>query len=222
MNIPRKLALPVRLIGCFLVAFLCVALMLWWWHHRYGVFDDWTMVHNFENAAQFSYASASMQGKGKPICGPNCVYMLLALHGINVNNHMISKYISSSPDGSSLAELKAALCAEGLSVVIRKCSIDELRGHFQSPLIAYLNFQEQNHYVVVVDVTADAVTFLDGTTGVKDTYNCEWLKGVWSGYVLIPDRDEMGLWEGYVALGLAVGFLGAYGYSCSQSKRRSA
>src|SRR5205809_7800101 len=65
------------------------------------------------------------------ICGPNALYMLLALNGIPVDHDLIEKYMPSHAEGMSLAELKEASNALGLRTETRRCSIDELRRHFQ-------------------------------------------------------------------------------------------
>jgi hypothetical protein len=122
------------------------------------------------------------------MCGPNSLYMLLKLHNVPVDHGVIEKHIPSNREGMSLLELQEASNALGLRTQVRRCSIDELQRTFRSPVIAILNLEggPHHHYVVIVDITQDTVTALDGTTGEKNTFPTRWLKRGWPGYVLMP------------------------------------
>jgi len=113
--------------------------------------------------------------------------MLLALHDVPVERTIIEKLTPLHRKGVSLAELKEASNALGLKTEVRRCSIDQLRRSFQSPVITCLVSGSDYHYVVVIELTDDSVTVLDGTTGERNTFPCQWLNQFWSGYVLIAD-----------------------------------
>jgi ABC-type bacteriocin/lantibiotic exporter with double-glycine peptidase domain len=120
--------------------------------------------------------------------------MLLALHGVPVDHRMIEKYIPSQREGMSLDELQEASTALGLRTEVRHCSIDELCRRFQSPVVAYLVDDIRHHYVVILGMTHDTVTILDGTTGERYTVTNKWLEKSWSGYVLMPEAGPSVLW----------------------------
>jgi len=128
--------------------------------------------------------------------------MLLGLHEVPVDRRMIEKYIPSHREGMSLADLQEASTALGLKTEVRRCSLDALRRAFQSPVIAYVE-DSSAHYVVVIAMTDSSVTFLDGTTGERNTAPNWWLNERWLGYVLMPDSGHSVSW-----LLLAISLLG--------------
>jgi predicted double-glycine peptidase len=156
------------------------------------------------------------------MCGPNSLYMLLAFHDVPVDSGAIEKYVPTHREGMSLAELQEASNALGLRTEVRRCSIDELRDSFQSPVIGYL-LGPPRHYVVVIAMTEDGVTILDGTTGQRNTVPSPWLKERWSGYVLIPIPGRSIYWVSVamslIAWMLMLGWLFAHG-KVSRSKGR--
>jgi hypothetical protein len=119
--------------------------------------------------------------------------MLLALHEVAVDPRAIENYIPSHREGMSLLELQDATTALGLRTEVRRCSFDELRRAFESPVIAYV-VDRAPHFVVVVDVTEDSVTVLDGTTGERRTLTSQTLNNIWSGYVLAPASGLSVFW----------------------------
>jgi ABC-type bacteriocin/lantibiotic exporter with double-glycine peptidase domain len=148
------------------------------------------------SAAQVSQAEpfhddADQLRRQSVMCGPNCLYMLLALHDVSVHDRSLAKDITSHSEGMSLLALQEACGVQGLRTEVRRCSIDELRRTFQSPVIAHLN---SRHYVVVIDMTDDFVTVLDGTTGEKRTIPNQHLSRLWTGYVLIVDSGVSASW----------------------------
>jgi ABC-type bacteriocin/lantibiotic exporter with double-glycine peptidase domain len=122
------------------------------------------------------------------MCGPNSLYMLLALHGVSVDRRRMKEYIPSHREGMSLLELQEASNELGLKTEVRQCSIDELRRVFDSPVLAYLH--KDSHYVVVIAMTDESVTVLDGTTGERSAFSTQELSEVWSGYVLMPEGED--------------------------------
>src|SRR2546426_6554112 len=57
---------------------------------------------------------ASQKFPQRLMCGPNSLYILLALHGMSVDHGVIEKCIPSHSEGMSLSELRDASNALGL------------------------------------------------------------------------------------------------------------
>jgi hypothetical protein len=143
------------------------------------------------------------------MCGPNSLYLLLGLNGIKVDASEIEKLVPLHQDGMSLTEMRDASNALGLRTKVMRLSLAELRHNFQSPFIAYLNFDQ--HYVVVIDVDEKTVTMLDGTTGDKEEVSITWLEKRWSGYVLMPESDSFP----WLLLGAGFGLAFVVGFVCA-------
>jgi ABC-type bacteriocin/lantibiotic exporter with double-glycine peptidase domain len=120
------------------------------------------------------------------MCGPNSVYILLSLHDISVDYGTMEKAIPWHTQGMSLLDMRETCSSLGLKTEVRYCTIDELYCKFQSPVIACLKTGFQYHYVIVIEVTDNLVTMLDGTTGERNTVPSRWLNKFWTGYVLAP------------------------------------
>ena len=128
-------------------------------------------------------------GRGTRVCGSNALYMLLGLYGIPVDEEQFGATVPVNDDGTSLAELQEAAGALGLEMSVRRCSIEELQKHFRWPFLAHLTMVPP-HYCVVIDISDDSVTFLDGTTGELETLRRSWVEAGWSGYVLLPRTSD--------------------------------
>jgi ABC-type bacteriocin/lantibiotic exporter with double-glycine peptidase domain len=111
--------------------------------------------------------------------------MLLGMNDIRVDEEQLAATVPVSDEGTSLAELREAAAGLGLEMTLRRCSIEELHRQFQAPFIAHLAMVTP-HYSVVIDISDDFVTFLDGTTGELETLKRSWVEERWSGYVLLP------------------------------------
>lgn len=161
-------------------------------------------------------------GGGTLVCGSNALYMLLRLYDIQVDQEQLAATVPVNNNGTSLAELREAAASLGLEATVRRCSLDELRGHVQSPFLAHLAMVSQ-HYVVVIDVSDDSVTLLDGTTGKLETLKRSWVEERWSGYVLLP---RTGATISPILFGvsmlncLAVGFLATKLFRGSRNRRQ--
>src|SRR5262245_42581120 len=58
-------------------------------------------------------------------CGPNSLYVLLALHGIEVPYDVVSECLPDCATGSSLLELRRASAEFGLPLEARDVSLEE-------------------------------------------------------------------------------------------------
>jgi ABC-type bacteriocin/lantibiotic exporter with double-glycine peptidase domain len=112
--------------------------------------------------------------------------MLLALYDVPVDHKRLDAVVPVNREGTSLAQMQEAAGTLGLEVALRRCKIGELQKRFHTPCIAHLAMVGDPHYVVVISITDDYVTFLDGTTGKLEKLHREWVEERWSGYVLLP------------------------------------
>jgi len=127
-------------------------------------------------------------GSGTRVCGSNSLYMLLGVYGVPLDHEQLHATVPVNRDGTSLTELRDAAAALGLETTVRRCSIEELQRHYQSPFIAHLAMVTP-HYAVVIDISDESLTFLDGTTGKLETLRRAWIEERWSGYVLLPQTS---------------------------------
>jgi ABC-type bacteriocin/lantibiotic exporter with double-glycine peptidase domain len=104
---------------------------------------------------------------------------------VPVDQKRFGEYMQLHGEGMSLAELKEAAGALGMTTTVRRCSIAELQKNYQLPFIAHLAMITP-HYSVVIDISDDKLTLLDGTTGKIETLRRSWVEERWSGYVLLP------------------------------------
>jgi ABC-type bacteriocin/lantibiotic exporter with double-glycine peptidase domain len=127
-------------------------------------------------------------GRGTHVCGSNSMYMLLKLYGMPIDQKRFEATVPSGTEGLSLAELQDAAESLGMKATIRRCSIAELQQRFREPFIAHLALVTP-HYSVIVAISDDFVTLLDGTTGEVETLRRAWVEERWTGYVLLPQTS---------------------------------
>ncbi len=156
--------------------------------------------------------------RNRLMCGPNSLYMLMSLHDVPIDYGAMEKDISWHSQGMSLLDLQKTSSTLGLRTEVRYCSINELRRGFRSPVIACLEIGSRYHYVVVIEITDDSLTMLDGTTGERNTVPRRWLNAFWSGYVLVPDSGFSASWL-ILAVPLFVWLL--LGFLTSKRNRRA-
>jgi ABC-type bacteriocin/lantibiotic exporter with double-glycine peptidase domain len=155
-------------------------------------------------------------------CGQNCIYMLLKLKGRSVDFAKTSCLVPSGSDGMSLAEVRNAIVALGLSVEIRQLALTDLSKPGVIPLIILLNDSNNHHghYVIVTNVHNDGVTVLDGTSGLPEDIGVNDLEEMWKGYALVPNRGTAWIICSICAgLGLIVGGISALGFFKRRTRR---
>jgi hypothetical protein len=140
-------------------------------------------------------------------CGPNCLYMIMRLHGSAAEYVEVVNAIrpSTAPDaqGASLADLvKAANDSAFPCQVKRYGTARELAG-CGLPLIAHF---AAGHYVVVLAVDDEYVRYMDGSSGATGRLRLGKFQSLWSGYVVEPRLDGAnlcGVGSVVAALGIA-------------------
>jgi ABC-type bacteriocin/lantibiotic exporter with double-glycine peptidase domain len=180
MSTKVKLALISVAAGLILAALGTAGLLRSQSSPRWGADPD-----QVNSAAPYPKSSAQPVREAL-LCGPNSVYMLLALCDIAVDHRVIDQWRPSHSEGMSLSEIQQMSMENGLPADIRQCSLDELKDSVQFPVIAHLNLKTGTHYDVILGVDDTRVHVLDGTTGAMQAWPHEWLRGCWTGYVLIP------------------------------------
>lgn len=123
-------------------------------------------------------------------CGPNCLYMLLQLYGLPVDEGQTRRYMPTHPKGMSLLDLKEACRDLGLDAEVRLCKAEDLRA-LAGPVIAHVVYGPQeiaDHYVVFRRLVDGRVESIDGTTGTVMLFPLERLGNIWDGYLLVPVR----------------------------------
>jgi hypothetical protein len=139
-------------------------------------------------------AMGQSAGEGPPrdanrACGPNSLYLLLRLSGVEVGDRDIARYYPRHPEGMSMLEMKRACADFGLAADIRRCTKDDLRA-LRYPVIAHVFYGPQNeadHYVVITRrLDPDWIEVIDGTTGKVDQFLINKMDNIWQGYLLIP------------------------------------
>jgi hypothetical protein len=122
-------------------------------------------------------------------CGPNSLYVLLRLSGVDVEHRDIDRYYPRHPKGMSMLELKRACTDFGLAADIRRCTKADLR-ELRFPVIAHVYYgpqAEADHYVVITRrLDRDRIEVIDGTTGNVYQFLIDRMDNVWQGYLLVP------------------------------------
>lgn len=130
-----------------------------------------------------------------PMCGPNSLYIFSSLIGVNADPGIVTKYVPKNPAGMSLQEMQFACKGLGIDADVvhlappQRISIRGALGE-ALPCIAHCvpRHSAGGHYVVVVKVERDGVTFYDGADGGMRTFTNTEFSTYWSGYALVPRR----------------------------------
>jgi ABC-type bacteriocin/lantibiotic exporter with double-glycine peptidase domain len=129
------------------------------------------------------------------MCGPNSIYILLALYGkqISFDNPFWSHPLHES--GMSLQEVAETCASFGLPVDIRKCDLAELCENLQGPVIIYSKswtLGQERHYAVILRAQGNEIDVMDSTTGSYFKSNLDGLGRFYLGYVIVPRVAEEG------------------------------
>lgn len=124
-------------------------------------------------------------------CGVNALYVYLRLHAVATRLHSVGRVTLSSPNGSSMLDLKQASDRLGLASKVVHCSASELPS-MATPFIARClspTKRQTGHYVVVTGRLADgSFTYIDSITGFQNVQDRDAFQATWSGYALVATR----------------------------------
>ena len=94
-------------------------------------------------------------------CGPICLKMISQYYGGNVSIAELETLTKMDDDGTSLLDLSTAADSIGFGNLAVQISFDEF---IEAPLPAIVHWKE-NHFVVVYDISTDAVFVADPAIG---------------------------------------------------------
>jgi ABC-type bacteriocin/lantibiotic exporter with double-glycine peptidase domain len=128
------------------------------------------------------------------ICGPNSLYLLLRINGIDLKYSDLEARLAMETHGANLHSMKQTAAVFGLSGRVRKCTLNSLK-NANLPVIAHLaqGFRIGDlgrHYILILSATPSGIEFIDGTTGARDEVSLGKFKSSWSGYILEVTPDS--------------------------------
>jgi hypothetical protein len=165
-----------------------------------------------------SHTLAGVGDSQRVICGPNCLYMFLAILNCPVAYSDVAGVLPLGRHGVDFLQMRDAARRFGVSCEIRHCRFDQLAsctfpviGHIERRRSREEGDQDsRGHFVIVVDVTNTQVNAIDGTTGEAIAYTHDGFQRLWTGYLLVPLEGLQGvrLWINVAILlcGLALSY----------------
>jgi ATP-binding cassette, subfamily C, bacteriocin exporter len=140
----------------------------------------------------------------------NCLYFLLRWDGKDVTYAELAESIPISDKGLSIVALREQANSFGLNTQVIRARPESLK-RCRLPCIAH--FEEERgitgSYVVVVEVTATQVRFIEGGAAISRMETMSDFRKKWSGFLLVlePDRNWSPLYlvagiMGIVSVGL--------------------
>jgi len=131
-----------------------------------------------------------------PRCGPNSLYVLLRLHGIEADIEEVTQRCHVDPkNGCSIGDLERVAREMGLAAEVRYVGPSDLT-KLTRPFIANLRAGDEQpssaHFLVIFDYREVSKDFgvIDGTAGTHAYRDAGLLMRSYSGYVLIPRRSS--------------------------------
>lgn len=155
------------------------------------------------------------------ICGPNSIYLLLRMRGVDVSWEALRATLSSQSGPMSLQEVRDACHHFGLAVEVMHLSRADLVT-CNLPIIALfppVGTATVGHYVVITTIRDGTATFVDGTTAKTQNLPFEQFIEQWSTYAVVPSRQTLGSSMLRSIGGLACIIVGAV-LACSYRKPR--
>ena len=151
-------------------------------------------------------------------CGRNAAYMLIKLFGISADYRSMASEIPVFEGGSRLSDIARSVRARGLDVRAVRATPDSLE---RIPLPAIAHSEEetgQGHYVVLLRVSPESVSLIDGTTARYAELERDKFHELWSGHLLVLRSPS---WAGAMTGGaLAAGAVTLFFASFLQYRRR--
>lgn len=136
-------------------------------------------------------------------CGPNSLYVLLRLNGVQVSFDDVSRLLPIGAAGTNLRQMRDAAEKLGLDCEVRRLSTSELEAlsvavvaHCRSAQIG----SQTGHFVVVLPGTGQVIEEIDGQSGRRRSVSRHYFKTVWTGYALVPNPTKNELLQFVVTL----------------------
>ncbi|WP_254053785.1 cysteine peptidase family C39 domain-containing protein [Singulisphaera sp. GP187] len=134
------------------------------------------------------------------LCGPNALFVLLRLRGLDVTRDQVTRLVPITKTGSSLADLSKAASALGLRHEVRKVSQSELF-RLSPPFLVHEDIRstdpevsDSGHFFVVVRFNDHGqVGIIDGVSGNYQFVEKARFDRSFSGYVLMPEMNFFGV-----------------------------
>ena len=140
-------------------------------------------------------------------CGPNCLYVMLTMHGKHVRYQKVLEDIKLTAQGANIADLLRVAKNNGLSLVALRAQAMNLNS-ISLPAIAhfYNPGDQKGHFVVMLarNETEDTFTIIECTLGkVQRLSRGDFLER-WSGVMLVCSDDLPDDRHDYAILGLTL------------------
>ena len=140
----------------------------------------------------------------RAICGLNCVYGFLRLHGSSVAYDELEEKLGTSTAGCSFLDLRRVCQRFGKSAKVARCDIDSFES-IELPIIVYnpestvepgSEGSDMGHFVLLLKVEGEQAWYMDGTSCKVERVRLEWFKEkIATEMVLQIDRRPYRRWE---------------------------
>lgn len=133
-------------------------------------------------------------------CGPNALFVLLRLCGLNVTRDHVLKLVPVTDRGATLADISQAATALGLRHRVKKVSQNELF-RLQPPILVHETVRstdsgdrDSGHFFVIVRFFENGqVGVVDSVSGMYQLQGADRFDRSFSGYVLVPELTVLGI-----------------------------
>lgn len=151
----------------------------------------WTSANLALVAITLAATVTQQEWRHEKKCGINAAYSLLRLQGVDVNYDDVSATIPFDDDGTDMRDVFSYIKRKNGSNALIQSTGAGAQG-IPIPFIALIELEpvrrvsskSEGHFVVVVDVKAAFVTYIDGTTGAKTKMPSEYFHKIWTGYAI--------------------------------------
>jgi ABC-type bacteriocin/lantibiotic exporter with double-glycine peptidase domain len=124
------------------------------------------------------------------VCGPNSLYVLCRLSGVDIDYPALVATISVGDRGVSLSDLHHAAMQHGFQCSVVR-SLDLNLSACSTPFIAHMvpknARSREGHFVVVTAVESGTCDFVDGTSAKLHQLSTSQFREQWSGFALVRD-----------------------------------
>jgi len=150
-----------------------------------------TMVIELGITSADDVAVKDLSWRESKCCGPNCLYAVAKLHGIELTLAQVHSLAPPGDTGISSERLEEASESLGLPMeTIRVRQFNDL-ARFRFPVIAHLSSAREGHYLLFLGLNEAQTSVLvaDVLTSEVDWKSAASIQSDWSGFLLVPKRD---------------------------------